>query len=118
MTRWQDEDFAYVTTIGRRTGRPHQIEIWFGADAETIYLLSGGGDRSDWFRNLQARSSVSVRIGDHDWQATARVVQDRDEDLRARRLLAAKYQGWKEGRPMSRWATTSLPVAIELDSVQ
>lgn len=116
MAGWKDEDFCYVTTTGRRTGRPRQIEIWFGADGDTIYLLSGGGDRSDWFKNLKADPSVTVRIGDREWHGRARVVEDSDEDARARRLLAAKYQGWKEGKHMSGWATTALPVAIDLEA--
>ncbi len=36
------------------------------------------------------------------------------EDALARRLLAAKYQGWSEGRSLSAWARESLPVAIDL----
>ena len=116
MDRWEDLDFCYVTTRGRRTGEPHQIEIWFGADGDTIYLLSGGGDRSDWVKNLLVEPAVHVRIGDREWQAKARVVEDRDEDARARRLLAAKYQGWKEGKAMSGWATTALPVALDLEA--
>ena len=115
MKQWKDEDFSYVTTTGRRTGKPHQIEIWFGADGSTIYLLSGGGDRSDWVKNLQADPAVRVGIGDREWQARARVVDDADEDARARRLLAAKYQGWKEGKRMSGWAMTALPVAMDLE---
>ena len=42
----KDEDFCYLTTRGRVTGRPHEIEIWFAVDGDTVYLLSGGGDRS------------------------------------------------------------------------
>src|SRR5439155_642959 len=68
MSAWEDEDFCYVTTTGRRTGNPHQIEIWFGSDGDTIYLLSGGGDRSDWFKNLRADPAVLVRIGDQEWR--------------------------------------------------
>ena len=34
------QDFAYVTTRGRRTGRPHTIEIWFGVREGRAYLLS------------------------------------------------------------------------------
>ena len=30
----------------------------------------------------------------------------------ARRLLAAKYQGWTDGKPLSSWAAGSLPVEI------
>src|SRR3989442_1677336 len=86
------EDFCYVTTTGRRTGEPHTIEIWFGSENEaTIYLLSGGGDRSDWVKNLRANPSVHVRIGDREWEGNARLVEDEDEEARVRRLLASKY---------------------------
>jgi hypothetical protein len=44
-------------------------------------------------------------------------VDDPDEEARVRRLLAGKYQGWREGRPLSGWAQTALPIAIELGSV-
>lgn len=115
---WREEDFCYVTTTGRITGRPHQIEIWFGADGDRIYLLSGGGGRSDWVKNLRADPGVTVRIGDREWRARARVVEDGEEEARARRLLASKYQGWREGKRMSGWATTALPVAIDLVSAE
>jgi len=108
--------YCYVTTTGRRTGQPHRIEIWFGAhpDGGRIYLLSGGGDRSDWFRNLRAEPRIRLRIGDREWGTTARIVDDPEEDALARRLLATKYQGWREGEPLSDWARTALPVAIEV----
>jgi deazaflavin-dependent oxidoreductase (nitroreductase family) len=115
LETWADEDFCYVTTTGRRTGNPHTIEIWFGTEGRsTIYLLSGGGDRSDWVKNLRADPSVHVRIADREWDARARVVDEPAEDALARRLLASKYQGWREGRGMSGWARESLPVAIDL----
>jgi deazaflavin-dependent oxidoreductase (nitroreductase family) len=111
-----DADFCYVTTTGRRSGEPHTIEIWFAADGDTVYLLSGGADRSDWVRNLRADPHVGVRIADREWEARARIVSDADEDARVRRLLAAKYQGWREGAPLSGWAQTALPVAIDVVS--
>lgn len=36
-----DEDFCYLTTRGRVSGQPHEIEIWFAADGETLYMLAG-----------------------------------------------------------------------------
>jgi deazaflavin-dependent oxidoreductase (nitroreductase family) len=107
--------YCYVTTVGRVSGRPHEIEIWFGADpgGERIFLLSGGGDRSDWVKNLRADPSVHLRIGEREWDTTARVVDDPAEDALARELLATKYQGWREGQPRSDWARSALPVAIE-----
>ena len=105
--------FCYVTTIGRRTGRPHTIEIWFGERDGTLYLLSGGGDRSDWVRNMKVEPRVSLRIAGDERPGVARFVDDPDEDAAARRLLATKYQSWREGRPLSRWASTALVVAID-----
>jgi len=108
------KDFCYVTTMGRRTGRPHRIEIWFGMaeDSGAIYLLSGGRDRSDWVRNIRADGSVSVRIGGTTNEAIARVVEDPDEDALARRLLLDKYSAGYSG-DLTNWARTALPIAIE-----
>jgi hypothetical protein len=41
------EQYAYLTTTGRISGRPHRIEIWFAVDAGRVYLLSEGGEQSD-----------------------------------------------------------------------
>jgi hypothetical protein len=41
-------------------------------------------------------------------------VEGGPDDAVARRLLAAKYQGWVEGRSVSTWARESLPVAVDL----
>ena len=110
--------FCYLTTTGRVSGRPHTIEIWFALRDRTLYLLSGGGDRSDWVRNLQGRPEVTVRIGRRDAPAQAgraRVVSPgSDEDDLARRLVAGKYQpGY--GGDLSGWRRSSLPVAVDLE---
>ncbi len=109
-------EYCYLTTTGRVSGRPHEIEIWFGLEGSVLYLLSGGGDDSDWVKNLRADPSVKIRIARNNITGRARIVSDRTEDQRARRLLATKYQGWTGGRKMSAWARTALPVAIELES--
>jgi deazaflavin-dependent oxidoreductase (nitroreductase family) len=113
------ESYCYLTTTGRVTGDPHTIEIWFGmppGGGSALYLLSGGGDRSDWVRNILSNPSVTLRIGSRQADAvtaTARVVPAGDEDESARRLLAAKYQGWDESKSMSSWARTALCIAVE-----
>jgi len=113
--RLADQDFAYLTTTGRRTGKAHTIEIWFGLHDGRVYLLSGGGDRADWVQNVRKTPWVRVRIGTQTASARARVVRaGTKEDEIARRLLDGKYQGWREGRRLSSWARNALPVAIEL----
>lgn len=113
--RLADKDFAYLTTTGRRTGKEHTIEIWFGLHDARIYMLSGGGDHADWVRNLRKTSRVRLRIGTQTATGTAHVVRaGTKEDELARQLLDGKYQGWREGKRLSGWARTALPVAIEL----
>jgi deazaflavin-dependent oxidoreductase (nitroreductase family) len=108
------ESVCYITTTGRRTGKPHTIEIWFGVARGNLYVLSGS-PRSDWLSNLKANPEVMIHAaGDPDRPARAAVVEDPDEDAMARRLLAAKYQGWREGKPLGSWAETALPVRFEL----
>jgi deazaflavin-dependent oxidoreductase (nitroreductase family) len=108
--RWADEAFAYLTTTGRRTGQPHRIEIWFGIAGGSIYLLSGGMDRSDWVRNLQANPNVTVELGADRFTGVARVLDPgTDEDRLARELLVSKY---RQGNDLETWGRTSLPIVI------
>jgi deazaflavin-dependent oxidoreductase (nitroreductase family) len=106
-------DFCYVTTTGRASGRPHTIEIWFALHDGRVYMLSGGGDASDWVKNIRVNPTVGLRIGDRDMICRAYVVQDKEEDALARRLLVEKYQPRYTG-DLEEWRRTSLPVAIEL----
>lgn len=113
--RLADEDMCYLTTTGRKTGKPHEIEIWFGIRAGRLYLLSGGGDDADWVKNLKRSPGVKVRINTRIAAGTARVVRpNTKEDTAARELLDRKYMGWREGKKLSSWARGALPVAIEL----
>ena len=109
------DSVCHLQTIGRTSGRPRTIEIWFATDGERIHLLAGGRDRAHWVRNLRAEPRVRVRIGGQTLSGRAQVIEDEERATPARRLLAAKYQGWSEGRPLSRWAAGSLPVEIVLD---
>jgi deazaflavin-dependent oxidoreductase (nitroreductase family) len=108
--------YCYLTTTGRRTGTPHTIEIWFGRREDTLYLLAGGRERSDWVRNLRKQPECTVRIADATYGATARVLEpDSDEDALARRLLLEKYAKGYSG-DLTDWGRTALPVALDLKS--
>ena len=106
------EDYCYLTTTGRVTGKPHEIEIWFALSGTTVYLMSGGAERSDWVRNLHKQPAVKLRIRDHTYDATARIVTEAAEDAQVRRLLVEKYA--TPERPLTEWGRTALPVAVEL----
>jgi deazaflavin-dependent oxidoreductase (nitroreductase family) len=106
-----DLDYCYLTTVGRASGRSHEIEIWFGLHDGVIYLLSGGGLASDWVKNLIANPAATVRLGAEIRTTTGHVVSDPDEDALARRLLLEKYRPRYSGE-LDGWGRTSLPVAV------
>jgi len=110
-TALETDQYAYLTTTGRVSGAPHRIEIWFVVIDAHIWVASGGGDRSDWVRNLIADETLSVEIGQHSWPATAVLHAGLGEHV-ARQRLAARYQGWKPGQPLSSWATESMLIEI------
>jgi deazaflavin-dependent oxidoreductase (nitroreductase family) len=107
------EQFCYLTTTGRKTGSPHAIEIWFGVAGATVYMLSGGGETSDWVRNLLAEPRVTVRIAERTFEGTARVVSDAAEHEAARQMLLQKYEPTYTG-DLTDWGRTALPIAVDL----
>jgi deazaflavin-dependent oxidoreductase (nitroreductase family) len=116
LARHAGAPVCYLETIGRVTRARRTIEIWFASDGRLIYMLAGGRERAHWVRNLRRQPRVRVRLAGRTFTGTARVVEGEPEEATARRMLAAKYQGWQEGRPLSGWARGALPVAIEVDS--
>lgn len=110
-----DEDYCYLTTTGRRSGRPHTVEIWFAIAGETLYMLAGGGERADWVRNSRRTPAVTVRIRDTSFNGVARVVADAAEDTLARAIVVAKYRRYHGD--LSEWGRTALPVAVDLHPV-
>ena len=110
------EDFCYLTTTGRVTGRPHTIEIWFALDQRTLYMLAGDRANADWVKNLLKAPAVTLRLRDETYAGRARVVDAADEDALARRIVVDKYQpGY--GEDLTDWGRDSLPVAVDLKVV-
>ena len=108
------EQYCYLMTRGRVTGRSHRIEIWFAMDQGTLYMLSGGGTRSDWVKNLSLKPAVTVEVGTRTFAGRARVVADSAEDELARALLYDKYAG-SYGGDLTSWRRSALPIAVELE---
>jgi deazaflavin-dependent oxidoreductase (nitroreductase family) len=117
-----DDDFLYLTTTGRVSGQPHEIEIWYARRGGDLYLLAGGGRSSDWVANLAVSPACTVRLGRRDASAraaTARLLDaaapgavDPAEEATARRLVFEKYEPGRGG--LSSWRDRSLPVVLTL----
>lgn len=115
MAPLDEEQFCYLTTTGRQSGLPHEIEIWFGLSERTLYMLSGGRGRSDWVKNIVRKPDVALRIAGRQFTGVGRIVRDLDEDALARRLLLEKYAPNYAG-DLSDWGRTALPVAVDIDA--
>ena len=107
-----DEAFCYLTTIGRVSGRPHTIEIWFVLHGPVLYMLSGGLDKADWVKNILHQSDVTVKIKDQVFAGQGRMVKDTAEDALARQLIARKYPSTDE-EDLTEWYRDSLHVAVD-----
>lgn len=91
--------YLYLTTTGRRSGRPRRIEIWFTRHESRYYLVAEHGLKAQWVQNLLADPAVRARVGRRSFRGRARVVDARSErDLVAaiRARSEAKY-GWGAG---------------------
>jgi deazaflavin-dependent oxidoreductase (nitroreductase family) len=93
----RDDECCMFTTTGRRSGRPHRIEIWFGVAGGALYLISGNGPEADWFQNALADPQVTIELGDDTLTGVAARVTDDVERREVGDVMGAKYP-W-EGDP-------------------
>jgi deazaflavin-dependent oxidoreductase (nitroreductase family) len=94
-----ESPFLYLTTIGRRSGLPREIEIWFTERGGRYYVIAETRDRAHWVRNIVADPRVRFRVADRAMVGTGRIVDaEAEPELNAeiRALSRAKY-GWGDG---------------------
>src|SRR5262245_65463614 len=62
MSHHSAEQFLHLTTTGRKTGLPREIEIWFVERESRIYILAEHGYKANWVQNILANPSVTIRL--------------------------------------------------------
>jgi deazaflavin-dependent oxidoreductase (nitroreductase family) len=93
------QQFLYLTTTGRKTGKPHKIEIWFVARDGKYYLVSERGGRSHWVQNLESDQKISFSVGKDAYRGRGRAIDRKKEPELAAKVAAlmnAKYK-WSGG---------------------
>lgn len=97
-----------ITTIGRKSGRPRRIEIWFYR-ADGRIFLSGSPGRRGWYANLLAHPEFTFHLKGSvkaDLPARAHPVTDPDERRRVFSLIPneMRFRGdleaWVKGSPL------------------
>jgi len=66
--------FLMLTHTGRKSGLPHQTVIEVvkhDKDTNTYYVVSGWGEKADWYQNIRKTPLVTVHLGRRKFQTTA-----------------------------------------------
>lgn len=98
-----------ITTVGRRSGRPRRIEIWFLVVDGQVYITGTPGPRG-WFANLLAEPAFTFHLKqavEADLSAVAERVDDTDE---RRRVIESDGAGWYRERASIEEFVASAPM--------
>lgn len=90
--------YLYLTTTGRRSRRPREIEIWFTRRDGRYYVIAEY-TTSHWVQNLLQTPQVEVRLGEERFRASARIITPESEPRlhSAVQQLSRQKYGWGEG---------------------
>jgi deazaflavin-dependent oxidoreductase (nitroreductase family) len=94
-----EAEFLYLTTTGRRSGQPREIEIWFTRHEGRYYLIAEHRDKANWVQNVRASPHVHIRVAGSSMEGTARVMDTKAERTLWRQIqgLSEKKYGWGDG---------------------
>ena len=109
------EKFVYLTTVGRKTGNPHTVELWF-AFADGKIFLSHEGSYTDWMKNIKKTRRVRARIGRLNLEADASVLVGNKLEELGKKSLYEKYYGPAPKSTIDDWF--ELSTVIELIPVK
>lgn len=79
-----------LTHYGRKTGKPHEVTIWFAFSRNKLYIGTANVNRQ-WVRNVQKTPQVKLRIGEEQFEGSARFLTDRHEHETAMAAIRRKY---------------------------
>ncbi|RZU52698.1 deazaflavin-dependent oxidoreductase (nitroreductase family) [Krasilnikovia cinnamomea] len=106
-----------ITTIGRKTGEPRRIEIWFHRLEGRYYITGTPGRPRDWYANLVTHPRFTFHLKESataDLQATARPVTDQAEREKVLAGLLAPLGDFtsKPGQEVEVWVASSPLVEV------
>jgi deazaflavin-dependent oxidoreductase (nitroreductase family) len=107
------EKFIHLTTTGRRTRKPHTVELWFAINDGKVYL-SHEGEETDWMRNIKKNEQVVFEIGGKRYTGKARYLQDHEEEAWTGKVaLYEKYYGKASKEVILDWFSLSRLLLID-----
>lgn len=92
LTRHAARKTIRLTTIGRRSGKPRTVTIWFAVDGPRRLLVQHVAKKpAQWHRNLSANPRVQVDFGEGPREGRAEVIDDREEIAAVLAKIGRKY---------------------------
>jgi deazaflavin-dependent oxidoreductase (nitroreductase family) len=79
-----------LTHYGRKTGKPHEVTIWFVLDGDRLYIGTANVNRQ-WVRNVQKTPQAKLSVAGENVEGTARFLTDRAQHERAMAAIRRKY---------------------------
>jgi hypothetical protein len=99
---YEKEPRLTISTIGRKTGRRHDVKIWFAVDKDRRLLIATHDTRRDWVRNALKNPSVEVTIGDVTRKMVIIPLETQADIQQINDLYAKKYLLGRIGRVFAR----------------
>jgi deazaflavin-dependent oxidoreductase (nitroreductase family) len=122
--------FGVLTTVGRKTGRKRRRCVRAIRSGDAVYLVSIGGGRAAWLKNIRANPRVRLRVRGGTFDGVARELRDDAEKETARAVYCetlnpldyAECRLHRGGRPTRarieelhrKWFETGTPLVVEL----
>ena len=101
-----------LTTTGRKTGKPHTVEVWF-AIADGLVYLSHEGERTDWMKNIAENGQVEAKIGALTFKGGAKITEAGASRERGKKALYHKYYGPGKQEVIDDWFSLSMVIEIK-----
>ena len=79
-----------LTHYGRKTGKPHEVTIWFVLDDDKLYIGTANVNRQ-WVRNVQKTPRIRLAVGGERFEGETRFLAERAERERAMAAIRRKY---------------------------
>jgi len=104
-----------ITTVGKKTGNPHKIEIAFH-NFDGVLYITGSPGRRDWYANLVANPQFTFHLKQStqaDIPAKATPITDEAE---RRRVLSKVVAKWNKQDDLEAFMQSSPLVQVQLES--
>src|SRR6476661_6148813 len=103
-----------ITTVGKKTGNPHKIEIAFH-NFDGVLYITGSPGRRDWYANLVANPQFTFHLKQSmqaDIPATATPITD---EATRRQVLSKVVVKWNKQAELEAFMQSSPLVKVQLE---